>query len=84
MVEKNALLGYRAEHNAASLDGCPGLRSAMRERGERVGWEVVKARGRRIVGGQREAVGVGVGIGVLLTLVVGVLVRWGCVSVLYI
>ncbi|CAD6569713.1 MAG: hypothetical protein ASARMPRED_003115 [Alectoria sarmentosa] len=35
-VETNTLLDYQAENNASSLDGCPGMRSAMRDRGERL------------------------------------------------
>ena len=67
MIEKDALREYQAEKNASSLDGCPGLRSAIRERGDWVGLELLKARVRRIKG-QREAVAVGVVIGVLVVL----------------
>lgn len=70
-VEKDSLRAYQAEKNACSLDGCPGLRSAMREKGEWVVWELLKARVKR-VGGQREAVVVGAVIGGVMVLVVQV------------
>lgn len=66
-IEKDSLLAYQAKSNSSSLDGCPGLRSAMRRRGQWVRWELVKARVRRVVG-QREAVAVGVVMGVVLVL----------------
>lgn len=65
MIDKNKLLDYQAANNSFSLDGCPALRSAMRDRGDWVGVTLLRARMRRI-GAQREAVLVGVVIGVLL------------------
>lgn len=73
-IETDSLLEYRANNNASSLDGCPGLRSAMRERGDWVGLTLLKARVRRL-GGQREAVVVGVVMGVLAVLCGQVVLR---------
>ncbi|KAF6228886.1 hypothetical protein HO133_006998 [Letharia lupina] len=64
-VETNTLLDYQAEYNSSSLDGCPGMRSAMRDRGDRVWVTLLKARIRRI-GTQMEAVLVGIVLGVAL------------------
>lgn len=75
-IETDSLLEYRANNNASSLDGCPGLRSAMRERGDWVALTLLKARVRRI-GGQREAVVVGVVMGVLAVLCGQVVWFWG-------
>ena len=66
-VETNTLLDYQAEMNSRSLDGCPGMRSAMRDRGEQVWFMVLKARMRRL-GTEREAILVGIFIGVALLL----------------
>ncbi len=67
-VETNTLLDYQAEMNSRSLDGYPGMRSAMRDRGEKVWFMVLKARMRRL-GTEREAILVGIFIGVALLLV---------------
>lgn len=64
-VETNTLLDYQAEYNSSSLDGCPGMRSAMRDRGDRVWVMLLKARIRRI-GTQTEAVLAGIVLGVAL------------------
>lgn len=66
-IETNTLLDYQAENNSSSLDECPGMRSAMRDHGDRVWFTLLKARMRRI-GAQREAVLVGIVIGVALLL----------------
>lgn len=66
-VAKNALLTYQAENNASSLDGCTGLRAAMRDHGERIWLSNGKALVRRVVG-QREGVAVGTVLGVLILL----------------
>lgn len=73
-VETDTLLEWQAEYNSSSLDGCPGMRSAMRGRGERVWVSLLQARMRRI-GKQREAVLVGVVIGVALVVCVQTMVR---------
>lgn len=64
-IETNTLLDWQAEYNSSSLDGCPGMRSAMRDHGDRVWVTLLKARIRRI-GTQTEAVLVGIVLGVAL------------------
>ncbi|KAL6719532.1 hypothetical protein ACLMJK_003773 [Lecanora helva] len=66
-IETNTLLEYQAQNNSSSLDGCPGMRSAMREHGERVWLALVKAWMRRI-SAQREALCVGVCLGMVTLL----------------
>lgn len=66
-VETNTLLDWQAEYNSSSLDGCPGMRSAMRDHRDRVWLTLMKARMRRI-GAQSEAVLVGVVLGIALLL----------------
>lgn len=66
-VETNTLLDYQAENNSYSLDGCPGMRSAMRDHGERVWLTLLMARARRIRT-QREAILVGIVFGIALLL----------------
>lgn len=61
-VETNTLLDWQKEYNSSSLDGCAGMRSAMRDQGSMVWFALLKARMRRI-GMQREAVMVGVVLG---------------------
>lgn len=73
-VETNTLLDYQAENNSCSLDGCPGMRSAMLDHGERVWLTLLKARVRR-VGTQREAILVGIFLGIALLLSVQVMLR---------
>ena len=66
-VETNTLLEWQAEYNSSSLDNCPGMRSAMRDHGERVGLTLLKARMRR-TGTQWEAILIGIVLGVALSL----------------
>ncbi len=66
-IETDSLGEYQAEKNARSLDGCPGLRSAMRERGDWV-WLVLLMAWVRRMRGQREAMGVGAVIGMVVVL----------------
>lgn len=73
-VETNTLLDYQAENNSSSLDGCPGMRSAMRDHGERVWLALMKARIRKI-GTQREAVLVGIFLGMALLLSAQIMLR---------
>lgn len=69
MIEKNALLDWQAKWNSSSLDGCPGMRSAMRDHGDRVWVTLAKARLCRIFV-QREALFVGWVLGVVWVLFV--------------
>ena len=71
-VENNELLDYQAEWNSSSIDGCPGLRSAMRDHGDTVWLALAKARVRRIAA-QREALFFGIVMGMVLLLVVNML-----------
>lgn len=66
-VETNTLLEWQAEYNSSSLDGCPGMRSAMRDHKDRVWLTLIKARMRR-VGTQREAILVGIVLGMVFLL----------------
>lgn len=66
-IESNSLLEYQAEWNSNSLDGCPGMRAAMRDRGETVWLALAKARMRRTLA-QKEALIVGIVLGVVLLL----------------
>ena len=63
-IAKNALLDYQAENNSSSLDGCPGLRAAMRDHKKKVWFSLAKAWVRRAVQ-QREGALVGWLVGVL-------------------
>lgn len=73
-VETNTLLDYQAEKNSSSMDGFPGMRSAMRDHGDRVWLALVKARMRRI-GTQWDAIMVGIVLGFALLLSAQVMVR---------
>ena len=73
-IETNTLLDYQAENNASSLDGCPGMRSAMRDHGDRVWLALLKARMRRIRT-QWDAVLVGIILGTVLLLSAQVMLR---------
>ena len=66
-IENNTLLEYQAQNNSSSLDGCPGMRSAMREHGDRVWLVLTKAEARRIIA-QKKAVFVGLIMGIVLVL----------------
>lgn len=67
-IESNRLLDYQAEMNSSSLDGCPGMRAAMRDHGDIVWLTLAKARVRRIAA-QTEAFTVGIALGMVLLLV---------------
>lgn len=73
-IETNTLLDYQAEKNSSSLDGCPGMRSAMRDHGDRVWFVLLKARMRRIRT-QWDAVLVGIVLGAALLLSAQVMLR---------
>lgn len=73
-IESNTLLDYQAENNSSSLDGCPGMRSAMRDHGDRVWLALLKARMRR-VRTQWDAVLVGIILGVVLLVSAQVMLR---------
>ena len=68
-VENSELRAYQAVWNVDSLDGLPGLRSAIRDAGRSVWGMRAKAILKR-VGGQREALALGflVGVGVTMLL----------------
>lgn len=74
-IETNTLLDYQRKNNSESLDGCPGLRSAVRDGGGRV-WVVLARAWVRRVAGQREGLGVGVLVGVVGVVWVMVLGGW--------
>ena len=63
-VESNTLLDYQAKWNASSLDGCPGMRAAMRDHGEVVWLALANARVRRLAA-QKEALVVGIVLGMV-------------------
>ena len=73
-IESNQLLEYQAEMNTGSLDGCPGMRAAMRDHGDIVWLTLAKARVRRIVA-QTEALTAGIALGMVLLLVSEMLTR---------
>ena len=73
-IESNQLLDYQAEMNTDSLDGCPGMRAAMRDHGDMVWLTLAKARIRRILA-QTEALTVGIALGMVLLLVSEMLIR---------
>jgi len=33
-IEKNELLQWQADYNSSSIDGCPGMRTAVRDHGD--------------------------------------------------
>ncbi|KAI9855257.1 MAG: hypothetical protein M1813_000490 [Trichoglossum hirsutum] len=70
--ENNAMASYQAEWNAASLDGLPGLRAAMRARGMRIWWECFLAWARRLAG-QREAFALGFFVGTVAVALITVI-----------
>ena len=53
-IEKKTLREYQTKNNAYSLDGLPGLRVAIRDRGESVLWARFRS-WREKIGKQREA-----------------------------
>ncbi|KAF2094664.1 pyridoxamine phosphate oxidase [Rhizodiscina lignyota] len=55
MAAKNGLEKYRENNNWRSLDGCPGLKSARRDRGQWLVVEHARARTSRVVMGQWDA-----------------------------
>lgn len=57
-VDKNAMHAYQQNNNSNSLDGLTGLRSARRDRGERLWLTDIKAWVRK-VSGQKDSVAVG-------------------------
>lgn len=73
-IESNQLLDYQAENNSSSLDGCPGMRAAMKDHGDIVWLNMAKARVRRIVA-QKEALIVGITLGTVLLLISEMLLR---------
>ena len=74
-VEKNEMLAWQAEYNSSSLDGCPGLRTAMRDHKETVWVSLARSRMRRIMA-QRDAVGFGMLLGVIAMLLVHLFRQW--------
>ena len=73
-IENNQLLDYQAEWNSGSLDGCPGMRAAMRDHGDIVWLTLAGARVRRIAA-QKEALIVGIALGMVLLLISEMLLR---------
>lgn len=73
-IESNRLLDYQAENNSDSLDGCPGMRAAMRDHGDIVWLTLAKARVRRVAS-QTEALIVGIAMGIVLLFVSEMLLR---------
>ena len=75
-LSANKMEKYRAENNAFSLDGCPGMRSAMKLKGGNVPIEVVKARATNILKGQWEGILIGLFMGIFLVGFVKVIRSW--------
>ncbi len=73
-IENNQLLEYQAENNFSSLDGCPGMRAAMRDHGDIVWLTMARARARRIAA-QKEALIVGIALGMVFLLISEMLLR---------
>ena len=73
-IESNQLLDYQTENNSSSLDGCPGMRAAMRDHGDNVWLTLTRARVRRIAA-QKEALIVGFALGMVLLLSSEMLLR---------
>ena len=67
-IETNTLLEYQAQNNSSSLDGCPGMRSAMREHGERV-WLKLGIAAMRRVFAQQWALTIGFLFGLLQAII---------------
>jgi len=67
-IETNTLLDYQAQNNFSSLDGCLGMRAAMRDHGDRIWLAVAKAEVRRMYA-QKEALLVGFLVGMTLVLI---------------
>lgn len=76
-VETNKMLEWQAHYNSSSLDGQPGLRSAIRGNGDQVWAKLVKAR-LRTISAQREAVVMGLIMGGALVLLLQMV--WGMVD----
>lgn len=68
-IEKNELLQYQADNNLSSIDGCPGMRTAMRDHGDLIWLSCAKARCRRVKG-EKDALFVGIIIGAALSLLI--------------
>lgn len=68
-IEKNELLQYQAHCNSSSIDGCPGMRTAMRDHGDTLWLSFAKARLRRILG-EKDALLVGIVFGAALLLLI--------------
>lgn len=64
-IETNSLLEYQAHNNSSSLDGCPGMRSAMRDQGDVVWFKLAKARIKRMAR-QTDAVFFGIVVGMAI------------------
>lgn len=75
-IERNELLDYQAANNAASLDGLPGLRTAIREKGQNVWVNVGMAKVRSVLLHQWEGVLVGLLLGVLVLMLVKGATGW--------
>ena len=73
-IESNQLLDYQAENNSSSLDGCPGMRAAMRDHNDIVWLALTRARVRRIAA-QKEALVAGIALGMLSLLILEMLSR---------
>ena len=68
-VEKNELLAYQAHNNSSSIDGCPGLRTAMQDHGDRLWLMLAKARTRRTFA-EKDTLLLGIVIGIALALLI--------------
>ncbi|KAL2114747.1 hypothetical protein VUR80DRAFT_57 [Thermomyces stellatus] len=68
LEKKGEMAAYQAEHNARSLDGLPGLKTARRDAGEVLLWGEVKCRVRRVFE-EKVSVCVGFLLAILLYLV---------------
>ena len=66
-IETNSLLEYQAHNNSSSLDGCPGMRTAMRDHGERVWLTLMKAEIRKLYA-QKKALILSAVVGMVLLL----------------
>lgn len=73
-IEHNQLLDYQAENNSGSLDGCPGMRAAMRDHGDIVWLTLARAKIRRIAA-QKETLIVGIALGMVFLLISEMLLR---------
>ena len=73
-IESNQLLDYQAKNNFDSLDGCPGMRTAMRDHGDIIWLALAKARVRRVAA-QTEALTIGIALGMVLLFVYELLLK---------